>query len=89
MVKTLLTVLNIYNRSNKNYFKKSNSKTAEETGDLIGNKIADKITSASKSSEELYSAELRSKHSQNDEDNNEIRSIKRKIYISRKKGTNY
>ena len=32
----------------KNSFKRSNSKTAEATGDLIGNKIADKITSASK-----------------------------------------
>ena len=30
-------------------------KTAEATGDLIGNKIADKITSASKSSKELHS----------------------------------
>ena len=31
----------------KNCFKKSNS-TAEATGDLIGNKIADKITKGSK-----------------------------------------
>ena len=41
--------------------KKSNSKT-EATGDTIGNKIADKITSASKKSlvhsMELYSTEL-------------------------------
>ena len=34
----------------------SNSKKkAEATGDLVGNKIADKITSASKSSKELHS----------------------------------
>ena len=40
----------IYNRCNKSCFIKSNSKTAEATGDLIGNKIADKITSVSKKS---------------------------------------
>ena len=40
----------IYNRCNKNCFIKSNSKTAEATGDLIGNKIADKITNVSKKS---------------------------------------
>ena len=33
-----------------NYFKKSNSKTAEATDDLVGNKIADKITRSSKAS---------------------------------------
>ena len=32
----------MYNRCNKNCFEKSNSKTAEATGDFIGNKIADK-----------------------------------------------
>ena len=37
-------------RCNKNCIKKSNSKTAEATDDLIGNKIADKITSVSKKS---------------------------------------
>ena len=31
-------------------FKKSHSKTEEATGDLIGNKIVDKITRASKTS---------------------------------------
>ena len=51
-----MTVQKIYNRCNKNCFKKSNSKTAEATGDLIGNKIADKITSVSKkkSTKELH-----------------------------------
>ena len=40
--------LKSYNRCNKNCFKKSNSKKAQATGNLIGKKIADKITSASK-----------------------------------------
>ena len=35
--------------------KKSNSEKAEATGDLIGNKIAYKITNASKSSKKLHS----------------------------------
>ena len=51
---------------------------AEEAGDLIGNKIADKITSVS--------TEWDSKKSPN-EDNHEI--PKKKIYISRRKTTNY
>ena len=60
-------------------------KTPEATGDLIGNKITDNITSVSKSSKELHSNEL---HLQADED--EIDTPKeRKIYISRKKATNY
>ena len=33
-----------YNRCNKNWIKKCNSKKAEATGDFIGNKIADRIT---------------------------------------------
>ena len=35
-------------------FKKSHSKTEEATGDLIGNKIVDKITRASKTSPKNY-----------------------------------
>ena len=35
----------------KNCFKKSSSETAEATGDLIGNKVADKITSIDKPKE--------------------------------------
>ena len=38
----------IKNRCNKNCFKKAIQKTAKATGDLISNKIADKITSVSK-----------------------------------------
>ena len=71
----------IYNRFNKNYFEKSNSKKmAEATGDLIGNKIADKKTSVSKKSP----TELRSKELQNDET-----EVPKKIPISRRKVTNY
>ena len=45
------------NRCNKNNIEKSNS-TAEATGDLIGNKSADKITSVSKiSTKELQNHE--------------------------------
>ena len=35
-------------RCNKNCFNEKNSKEAEATGDFIGNKTADKITSVSK-----------------------------------------
>ena len=41
--------------------KRAIQKTAEATDDFIGNKIADKITSISKSPKELRSGELRSK----------------------------
>ena len=62
--------------------KRAIQKTVEATGDLIGNKIADKITSVSKKSP----TEL---HSKNDIVNNEIESPKKKIHITRKKATNY
>ena len=52
-------------------------KTAEATGDLIGNKIADKITSVSK------------KKSNNNNDDVELATHKKKIYITRRKTTNY
>ena len=55
--------------------KRAIQKTAEATGDLIGN------TSASKSSKELHSAKLRSKHSKNDDANNEI-EVPKERYIS-------
>ena len=35
-------------RCNKNCFKKSHSRNSRTTGDLIGNKSADRITSVSK-----------------------------------------
>ena len=57
--------------------KRSIQKIAEATGDLIGNKIADKITNVSKKS----TGELQSK---NDSANNETEAP-RKRYISPKK----
>ena len=48
--------------------KKAIQKIAETTGDLIGNKIADKITSISKSPKELHSKKIHS----TEEVNNEI-----------------
>ena len=50
-------------------------KAAEATGDLIGNKIADKITSLSNKS---------SKHSQNDDANNET-EVPKERFISPEK----
>ena len=65
--------------------KKVIQKTAEATGDLIGNKIADKITSVSKKSSD--------NNSNNDDDDNnddvELTTHKKKIYISRRKVANY
>ena len=61
--------------------KRAIQKEAEATGDLIGNKIADDITSVSKkSSTELHSNEL-----QNNETNYESEAPKKR-YISPKKG---
>ena len=48
--KLLDSAKKIYNRCDRNSIKKAIPRTAEATGDLIGNKIADKITSASKKS---------------------------------------
>ena len=49
--------------------KRTIHKTAEATGDLIGNKNADKVTNISKSPNELHSVEL---HSNTDENEIEI-----------------
>ena len=74
MVKNLLIVLKICNRCNKNCFKRSNSKKkAEATGDLIGNKIADKITSVSTGL-----------HSKNDDANSKIEVPKIDTYLQKK-----
>ena len=56
--------------------KKSNSKKAEATGDLIGHKIADTITKVGKNSP------------QNNSETNE-EEILRQRYISRKRTANY
>ena len=65
--------------------KRGMQKTAGETGDLIGNKIADKITSVST---ELHSKNY-TKILENDNTNDEIEIPKKKIHISRKTATNY
>ena len=52
----------------KNISNKYGQKTAEATGDLVGKKIADKITSASKK----YFKKLRDEESSSTEVNNEI-----------------
>ena len=56
-----------YSIEPKTASKRAIQKVAEATGDLIGNKIADKITSVSKKSKELPPKGLSS-----NEDNNEI-----------------
>ena len=67
----------------KTDLKRAIQKAADATGDLISNKIADKITSVSKkSSKELHPKET----------NNELETQKIYIspeYVSRKKTTNY
>ena len=60
--------------------KRAIQKISEATGDLTGNKIADKITNSSKKS---------LSRSQNDDANSEIKEPKKKIHISRRKTTNY
>ena len=64
--------------------KRAIQKTAEATGDLIGNKIADKMTSVSKKkpAKELPNDETK-------EEDVEITTHKKKIHISRRKTTNY
>ena len=59
-------------------------KTAEATGDLIDNKIADKITSISKKP----TTELHSKQLPKEEDV-ELTTHKKKIHIPKRKTTNY
>ena len=66
IVKNFLVLLKIYNRCNKNCFKREQfKKQRKATGDLIGNKIVDKIRNISRKS----SIEL---NSQNNEANDEI-----------------
>ena len=64
---TVLKNLEIWNRCNKTASKRAIQKTAEATGDLIGNKIADKIPSVSeKPSKQLLSKEFHSKETNNE-----------------------
>ena len=54
--------------------KRAIQKTAEATGDLIGNKIADKITNASK----------KSNNNNNDDDDEKLTTYKKYIYLQKK-----
>ena len=54
-------MLNIYKRCIQSYFEKSNSKNSRSTSDLIGNKIADKVTKVSRSSPNNSSETVKSK----------------------------
>ena len=84
IVKNFLTVLKKSTTDAiKTASKRAIQKTAEPTSDLNCSKTADKITSISKSSNELHSRELLSETWEWN------RYTKRKQYISRKKTTNY
>ena len=56
--------------------KRAIQKTAEGTGDLIGNKIADKTTSVSQKSS--------SNNNNNDDENSELTTHKKDIYLQKK-----
>ena len=71
--------------STKAASKRAIQKTAEATGDLIVNKIADKITSISKSSKEFHSQNASKEQDQKIKQNEIEISKERYIYISRKK----
>ena len=64
--------------------KRAIQKSAEATGNLIGNKISDKITNISKSPKEFYSKELNSKELHSKTNENEI-ELPKEIHISPKK----
>ena len=66
-MKNLLTVLNSAIDAIKTASKRAIQKTAEATGDLMGNKIADKITSFSKKSvKDIHSKQLSSNEANNE-----------------------
>ena len=64
--------------------KREIQKTAEGTGDLIGNKTADKITSISKSSKEFHS-QMASKEMHSKTDENEIEMPKERYIFPKKR----
>ena len=83
--KVLDSAKKIYNRCNKNSIKKAIQKTAEATGDLIGNKFADKIISLSTElhSKKNSTTELHSKELPNDETKEDTeKPAHKKRYIS-------
>ena len=70
----------MYNRYIKTASKEAIQKTTEATGDLIGNKIADEITSVSKRS---------NKNLPTIDEGTELTTDKKKIYITKRKAANY
>ena len=72
--------------------KRSIQKSAEATGDFIGNKIADKIRKVlKKTSNNSYNIDGDDDDDDDDDDDEdaEIATHKKKIHISREKTTNY
>ena len=66
----------------KTALKRAMEKIAEATGDLIGNKTADKITNISKK----FAKEL---HNNDETEDVELTTNKKKIHITKRKTTNY
>ena len=79
MVKNFSIAQKNSNRCNKNSIVKSNPKTAEATGNLIGNKIADKLTSVS---EKMFTKGL---HNNNETEEDAEITTHQKRYISPEK----
>ena len=75
-VKKFLIMLNDLLQIQLKPHQKEHFKTAEGNGDLIGNKIADKITRASKTSPKIIQKRMKKKYLE-------------KIYITRTKTKNY
>ena len=69
----MLNNLKICHRYTQNCFKKNNSKKAKAIGDLIGNKIVDKITKLSKKLQQNNSEIVTNEH---------YKEITKKRYIS-------
>ena len=82
MVKSLIVLKKSGTDALKTAGKRAIQKTAEATGDLVGNKIADKFTSISKNQQ-------KSSKMMNCNQIKQIINTKRKIHISTRKTINY
>ena len=69
--------------------KRAIQKSAEATGDLIGNKIANEITSVSKKSNNNDNKNNNNNNNNNNNKDVELTTHKKKIHIPREKKTNY
>ena len=69
--------------------KRAIQKTAEATGDLIGNKIADKITSISSNKKKSDNNSNSNNNNNNNNNNVKLTTPKKKIHITRRKRTSY